>query len=339
MTDSHQCSQHPWCITVRLIEYNIVCSRAISVVVRFSSTYGLYITVRLWSMAIGAADKVPEYSRVWSPFWRTLTNISRDWKNLLKCTSRHHSQGAVFIIYITWNTAYIYDTGQSCMQQTMFTGHHDYLVDDFMWDAATITDWLILACKSIPVCQEEPSNEPYRHSQHCQDLPDTMCECDIWVHGMYHKFVRDHFSIGQHNVMFSSALLLHVTGRAHLHGNVVGSLPTAHSVLMKILRRKHPCNPTVGKITQEFVNFAIFANKIQPREEDILWHELHSVTFPVGTVSNQSHGVSPKEFNNIWHTYEDPSSKSNWNCRNDHGQEKFQFGMVWSSGETHFQDD
>ena len=164
--------------------------------------YGLCITVRLWSMAIGAADKVPEYGRVWSPFWRTLTNISRNQKNLLKCTSWHDSQGAIFRIYLTWDTAYIYDMGQSCMQQTMFTGHHDYPVDDFMWDAATITDRLILACKSIPVCQEEPSDEPYHHGQHCWDLPDTMCKHDMWVHGMYHEFASDHFSIGWHNVMF-----------------------------------------------------------------------------------------------------------------------------------------
>ena len=36
---------------------------------------------------------------------------------------------------------------------------------------------------------------------------------------------------------------------------------------MKILGRKHPCDPTVGKIAQEFVNYAIFANKIQGGSE------------------------------------------------------------------------
>ena len=77
-----------------------------------------------------------------------------------------------------------------------------------MQDAAAITDWLTLACKSIPVCQEESSDEPYCHGQHCRDLPDTMRKCDMWVHGMYHEFVSDHFSIGWHNVMFSSVLPL-----------------------------------------------------------------------------------------------------------------------------------
>ena len=134
-----------------------------------------------------------------------MTIISRDQKNP---PSRHHSQAAIFRIYVTRNTAYIYHTGQSCTQQTMFTGHHDYPIDDFMRDAAAISDRLILACKSIPVCQEEPSEKPYHHGQHCRDLPDTMRERDMWVHGMYHEFVSDHFSIGQHNVMFSSALPL-----------------------------------------------------------------------------------------------------------------------------------
>ena len=68
MTDSRQYSQHPWCITIRPIEYNIIQSLAISVAVGFGSTYGQCITVRLWSMAIGTANKLPEYSRVWSPF-------------------------------------------------------------------------------------------------------------------------------------------------------------------------------------------------------------------------------------------------------------------------------
>ena len=160
---------------------------------------------------------------------------------------------AIFRIYVTRNTAYIYDTGQSWAQQTMFTGHHDYPADNFKQDAATISDRLILACKSIPVCQEEPSDEPYRHGQHCWDLPDTMCECDMWVHGMYHEFVSDHFLIGWHNVMFSSALPL----ACHQEGPFTWSC----------------CR------------------------------ELHSVTFPVGTVSNQSRGVSQKEFNNIWHRW------------------------------------
>ena len=58
----------------------------------------------------------------------------------------------------------------------------------------------------------------------------------------------------------------------------------------------------VRKITQEFTNYAIFSDKIQPQEEDIWLCELHSVTFLVGTVSNQSCGISQKQFNNIWHT-------------------------------------
>ena len=64
MTDSHQCSQHPWCITVWPIKYNIVQLTAISAAVGYSSTYGLCITVRLWSMAISAANKVLEYGSV-----------------------------------------------------------------------------------------------------------------------------------------------------------------------------------------------------------------------------------------------------------------------------------
>ena len=113
--------------------------------------------------------------------------------------------------------------------------------------------------------------------------------------------------------------LLCVTGRARLHGHVVGSLSTAHSVLMMILGRKHPCNPTVRKIAQEFMNYAFFSSRTQPQEEDMWWHELHSITFPAGTVSNQSCGILKKQFNYILHTDEDPSRKSNQNHRKGHG--------------------
>ena len=88
---------------------------------------------------------------------------------------------------------------------------------------------------------------------------------------------------------------------------------------MTILRRKHPCNPTVGKIAQEFVNYAFFSGRMQPWEEDMWWRKLHSVTFPVGTVSNQSHGILQKQFSYILHTDEDPSRKSNQNHRKGHG--------------------
>jgi hypothetical protein len=80
---------------------------------------------------------------------------------------------------------------------------------------------------------------------------------------------------------------------------------------MTILGRKHPCNPTVGKIAQEFMNYTFFSGRTQPREEDMWWRELHSVTFPAGTVSNQSRGILQRQFNYILHIDEDSSRKSN----------------------------
>ena len=141
------------------------------------------------------------------------------------------------------------------------------------------------------------------HGQHCWDLPDTMCKCDMWVHGMYHKFVSDHFSIGRHNVMFSSVLTL----AYHWEG------PFTWPCCRKLAHCPFSSHEDSRK------EAPVFSNKIQPWEEDIWWHELHSVTFPAGSMSNQSCGISQKQFNYILNIDEDSSRKSNWNHRKGHG--------------------
>ena len=137
-----------------------------------------------------------------------LSNVSRD-RTIYRNVPLGITFKGPYLEYMSHGPQHVYipqdRVGHS---KTMFTGHHDYPAEDFMQDAGAITDRLILACKSIPICQEQPSNEPYHHGQNYQDLPDTMREWDMWVHGMYHEFVSDFFSIGQYNIMFSLALPL-----------------------------------------------------------------------------------------------------------------------------------
>ena len=137
-----------------------------------------------------------------------LSNVSRD-RTIYQNVPLSITLKGPYLEYMSHGPWHVYmpqdRVGHS---KTMFTGHHDYPAEDFMQDAGAITNWRILACKSIPICQVQPSNEPYHHGQNCQDLPDTMHERDMWVHGMYHKFVSDFFSIGQYNIMFLLALPL-----------------------------------------------------------------------------------------------------------------------------------
>ena len=163
----------------------------------------------------------------------------------------------------------IYNAGQSWVQQSHVQGT-PWLPHWRLHARFGHNQWLVNPCMQISSCsQEEPFDAPYHHGQHYQDLPDTMHECDMWVHRMYYELVSDHFSIGWYNVLFSLALPLVCHWEGSFTWPCCRKLAHYPFILMKIFGRKHPCSLTVRKITQDFMNYAIFSDQIQPWEEEM----------------------------------------------------------------------
>ena len=78
--------------------------------------------------------------------------------------------------------------------------------------------------------------------------------------------------------------MLRTTGKGYVHRHRL-ALPTPLTVLIAILARKHPCDPTVGKIAAEFAQVVHFTTDRLPWQQDIWWQgDLGSVTFRTGTV-------------------------------------------------------
>ena len=80
--------------------------------------------------------------------------------------------------------------------------------------------------------------------------------------------------------------LFRATGKGFIHG-VYTTLPAAVHVLEGILTTKHPCDPSVSEIAQEFVKVAPWVSVLAPVEADRWWRELDRVSFPAATVRQQ----------------------------------------------------